>query len=208
MKSKRTRVGIFASGEGSNAEALIRSCAEDSSSIEVVAVFCDNPQAGVIARAERLGVSLVLVPYKREPEQTAREAKAQHEAVLLEHLRARQVEWVFLAGYQRILSEEFLRHFWDQHRGINRVVNIHPSLLPQFPGKDAYEQAFAAGVTVAGVTVHYVDGGIDTGKIIAQKEFLRLGSDDLATFKQRGLAVEHQLYPQVLKQLITYPAPE
>jgi phosphoribosylglycinamide formyltransferase-1 len=110
------------------------------------------------------------------------------------------MDFLVLAGYMRILSESFLRAYKDP-RGFYRIVNIHPSLLPSFPGKSAYEDAFNYGVKVSGITIHLVDEKVDHGYILAQEAFPRFDDDTLATFKARGLAVEHKLFPEVLQTL-------
>jgi formyltetrahydrofolate-dependent phosphoribosylglycinamide formyltransferase len=109
-------------------------------------------------------------------------------------------DYIVLAGYMRVLSPAFLKHYRDEN-GFFRVINIHPSMLPAFPGKNAYEDAFAAGATESGITVHLVDEEVDHGPILAQRAFPRLTDDTLETFKARGLALEHELFPQVLQKL-------
>jgi phosphoribosylglycinamide formyltransferase-1 len=200
--SSPTHIAILASGNGSNAEVLYLKTRQLKALLSIAAIITDNPQAGLLSRPALREAPLQVIPYIQASNLTAAVAKAQHEEKLLAALAGLGVSWVFLAGYQRILSGTFLQHFWDPSRGVNRVVNIHPSLLPQFPGKDAYQQAFNAGVLNCGVSVHYVDAGIDTGPLIAQAKFPRLPDDSFEEFRQRGIAVEHELYPRVLAQLL------
>lgn len=116
--------------------------------------------------------------------------------MIAEKLQDLEVEWIFLAGYMRLIGETLL----SQYEG--RIVNIHPSLLPDFPGKDAIGQAYRAGVSKTGVTIHYVDEGMDTGPIIAQEEIERLPEETEEQLKTRIQAVEHRLYPNVINQLM------
>jgi phosphoribosylglycinamide formyltransferase-1 len=126
--------------------------------------------------------------------------RLEHEEKVRELLQTISFDYIILAGYMRILSPKFLNHFRDP-RGFFRVINIHPSLLPAFPGKCAYEDAFNYGVKISGITVHLVDEQVDHGAILAQQSFPRLPDDTLETFKARGLAVEHALYPAVLREI-------
>jgi phosphoribosylglycinamide formyltransferase-1 len=134
-------------------------------------------------------------------------SRREHELRLLAELDKYKVDFVVLAGYMRILSSTFLRRFSDS-RGFYRVINIHPSLLPAFPGKSAYEDAFDSGVEVSGVTIHFVDEKVDHGPILAQESFPRLANDTLNTFTSRGLALEHTLYPRTLQMLVEGKLPE
>jgi len=188
------RAAILASGSGSNAENIMRHCAT-LPNITIALVITDQPQAGVIQRAKAAGVECITVP--RTPGMT----KAAHEAALLTTLGQHQAEWLFLAGYMRILSADFLSKFYDATLGLNRVVNIHPSLLPAFPGRDGYGDAFRANIATSGVTLHFVDDGVDTGPIILQRSFDRLPADSLDDFRARGLAHEYDIYRTFLNHL-------
>jgi phosphoribosylglycinamide formyltransferase 1 len=126
--------------------------------------------------------------------------RVDHEEKVLAELGKRNFDFIALAGYMRVLSPVFLKHYRDD-AGYFRIINIHPSMLPAFPGKDAYGDAFAAGVKESGITVHLVDEQVDHGPILAQRSFPRLETDTIETFKQRGLAVEHKLYPEVLQKI-------
>ena len=183
----KQRAAIFASGTGSNFEAVM-----DKSNLacDVVLLVCDKPEATVIEKANRTGVPT----YVFEPKKYA--SKEAYEQKLVEKLREEQIDWIFLAGYMRLVGPTLLQAFEG------KIINIHPSLLPAFPGKDAIGQAYRAGVQTTGVTVHYVDAGIDTGPIISQKEVPILPEDTEDTLKQRIQQVEHSLYPDVINQLI------
>lgn len=193
MPNKKV-IAILASGSGSNAEVLVRKA--QSLELGFAGIFCDQKNAVVFERAKKLGVPCHLI------EALPQEKRVDYDKRLLALLTQHKVDWVFLAGFMRLLSPHFLRAFYDQHLKKSRVVNIHPSLLPAFPGKSGYEDAFTHGVKVSGVTVHFVDEGLDSGPIIAQKSFPRLPGDDLQSFKRRGLNLEHDLYPQVMAELL------
>lgn len=185
---KKARFAIFASGSGSNAEAIIK-WAKESTLAEVVCVICNKRGAKVHERARNHQIESLYLP------KTSLMTKTEYENGLLLKLKERGVDWVCLAGYMIILSPHFLTHF------PKRVINIHPSLLPFFPGKDGYGDAFRARVEKSGCTIHFVDEGIDTGTIIAQKEIPLYPEDTLEQFKERGLAIENAFYPEVLEQL-------
>ena len=189
----------MASGNGSNAENLIRFAADHnrsaSVSIEVVCVLCDKENAGVIERANRLGIKTHVVPKKRS------EAKKEHEQRIIELLHPYGVDWICLAGYMRILTSHFLKVFHNNEYDVPKVINIHPSLLPKFPGLNAYEQAFSSGAKEGGATVHFVDSGVDTGKHILQKSFHAESIDTLEAFQKYGLELEHKLFPMALLKL-------
>ena len=187
------KIVVFASGSGSNAEALARWALQNPSQVVVVGLLTDNPQAGVVQRAMDLKIPLKIVQ-----KSDAKNSRKYHEQKILQAIFDWQPDWIFLAGYMRILSKSFLENFMDHASGHSRVVNIHPSLLPEFPGVDAYRRAFDAGVSHGGITVHIVDEGMDTGPILAQERFPRLPDDDLGSFQSRGQAVEHRIYVQVL----------
>lgn len=140
----------------------------------------------------------VCIPLVRNKSNTRTEDKAAHEAAIYEWMNSKNVDWVFLAGYMRILSADFIKKFHDPNLGVSRILNIHPSLLPSFPGKNAYEQAFQAGVKSSGVTVHFVDPGVDTGPPIIQESFPRFEQDTLEDFEKRGLEVEYRLYRKAM----------
>lgn len=203
LLNNNIKIAIFASGSGSNAEVLIEKAQQLGH--EVACVITDNRNAKVIERCKKLKTPYHVVSFMRIPGNSYDEDKSLHEQRILKILTLLKVKWVFLAGYMRILSNDFLNHFYNPKTLQNNIINIHPSLLPEFPGKAGYQDAFNAKVTESGITVHFVDSGIDTGKVIAQATFKRIESDTLDDFSSRGLALEHKLYPQVLETLYTNP---
>jgi len=198
---RKIRGAILASGNGSNAENIIRFCQKHAETIEIPVVICDQPEAGIISRAEKLGVPCSVIPVVWGVNDTASFARAVQEKKVLDVLSSYSIDWVFLAGYMRIISVDFLSRFADSALKVNRIVNIHPSLLPTFPGKDSYRQAYDAKVKEAGVTLHFVDSGVDTGSIIAQKKFTRISGESFDDFQARGLALEYEVYREFLEQL-------
>ena len=187
------RIIIFASGNGSNAENIINFA--KNSGIQVEALLCDKQYAPVIKKAEELGVKTFFIPYEIS------DTKKDHEKKIFKVLDSLQFDWICLAGYMRILSSDFIKKYSYKKSGLSKVINIHPSLLPSFKGKDAYKQAFDYGVKISGVTVHLVDENIDTGPILLQKTFNRNENDSFLDFKNKGMQVEYKIYPEVLTQL-------
>lgn len=177
------RVGVLASGSGSNFQALVDALNRPASAATVTTVICNVPGARVLERAALARVEGVTIDHRAS---STREAFDQ---LLVEALRARDVELVCLAGYMRLVTPVFLRAF------PGRVVNVHPALLPSFPGLHAPRQALAAGVALTGCTVHFVDEGTDTGPIIAQAAVPVMPGDDEATLTARIQREEHRLFP-------------
>jgi phosphoribosylglycinamide formyltransferase-1 len=188
--NKKVKIAILASGTGSNAEAIIKYF-EQSSNIEVVCVGSNRKIAPVLMRAQYLNTSTFYQLSRKN------ETKEDYDFRLIKKLEIFKPDWIILAGYMRLLTSSFLQHFQYQ------VINIHPSLLPEFPGAHAYEKAFEAKASHSGCTIHLVDEGMDTGKIIAQKIIPLYESDTLNDFKSRGLKVENEFYPQVLAEFLT-----
>lgn len=183
----KPKAAVFASGTGSNFQAMME---QGDLACDIVLLVCDQPEASVIEKARNYNVPAVVFQAKAYTDKRA------YEVMLAEKLEKAAVEWIFLAGYMRLIGETLRRQFEK------RIVNIHPSLLPDFPGKDAIGQAYRAGVNRTGVTVHYVDEGMDTGPVIAQAEVEVLPGDTEETLKKRIQQVEHRLYPQVINQLV------
>jgi len=183
----KQRAAVFASGTGSNFEAMMET---EDLACEIVLLVCDKPGANVIEKANKYGVPTFIFDAKLY------ETKADYENEILKQLKEYEISWVFLAGYMRIAGPTLLQAYEG------RIVNIHPSLLPNFPGIDAIGQAFRAGVQTTGVTVHFIDEGIDTGPIIAQETVAILEKDTEELLKQRIQKVEHELYPKVINQLL------
>jgi phosphoribosylglycinamide formyltransferase-1 len=184
------KIAVFASGSGSNFQAIVNDIKQNELPIEVSLLVCDQAKAHVIKRAELEGIpTLVLSP-------KAFLSKRDYEEKILSALKEREVEYLALAGYLRIVGKTIL----DAYEG--NIVNIHPSLLPDFPGLHAIEQAWKAGVTETGVTVHYVDAGLDTGEIIEQRKVQVTSTDTLETLTEKIHSLEHEMYPRILNQLL------
>lgn len=184
------KIAVFASGTGSNFTSLMRHLQADSQPLEVVALVCDNPRASVWQKAEAVGVSTWVHSPKEFPD------KASYERAMLAFLQARGVAFCVLAGYMRIVTAVLLAAY------PKRIINLHPALLPAFPGRTSIQDALAYGVRVTGVTVHYVDAGIDTGPIIAQCPVMVAPDDTTDTLAARIHAVEHALYYPSLVQAL------
>ena len=182
----KTRVGVLVSGSGTNLQALIDALGMDDSAAELAVVISNRADAFGLERARGANIPAVHIKHKGRK-------REEFDAELVTVLREHGVEWVVLAGFMRILTPVFLDAF------TGRVINIHPALLPSFPGLHGQQQAFDAGVQVAGATVHFVDGGMDTGPIIAQGAVPRLTDDTVETLSARILSVEHQLLPMVVR---------
>lgn len=189
MAERLPRIAIFLSGIGSNMDAIIAACRDGTLRAAIALVASDNPESPGLARAESLGFNTIVSPYRKGVERTVSEQG------FINALREHEIEWIVLAGFMRVLSGEFVRTFHG------RIVNIHPSLLPAFPGAHALRDALEAGAGVTGVTVHIVDELIDHGPIIAQEEINILPGDTVETLSARVHAVEHRLYPATLQKL-------
>ena len=176
-------VGVLASGSGSNLQALLDAAAGGRLAARIAVVICNVPGAGALERARNAGVPAVCLPHCDYP---TREA---FEAAVEETLRAHGVELVVLAGFMRILGGAFVRRWWG------KLVNVHPALLPSFPGTHGARQALDAGVRITGCTVHLVDEGTDTGPILAQAAVPVLPDDTEASLQARIQAQEHRLLP-------------
>ncbi|THV14031.1 phosphoribosylglycinamide formyltransferase [Rhizobium rhizophilum] len=187
MSGSRKRVVAFISGGGSNMLALAKACEAADYPAEIVAVFSDKPQAGGLAKAEALGIPT------RVFERKTFSSKAEHEAAILGALSEIDPDLICLAGYMRLLSGDFIR----AHEG--RILNIHPSLLPLFPGLHTHQRALDAGMKVAGCTVHFVTEGMDEGPVIAQSVVPVMIDDTADSLAARVLTVEHQTYAAALK---------
>lgn len=188
----KVRLGVLGSGKGSNFVALADACARGEVPGEVALVISDVAGAGILERAFERGIPARHIdpgPFRTKLDERA-------EAAYVEALQAARVEWVLLAGFMRILKHRFLQAF------ALRVVNIHPSLLPSFPGLEAWRQAVDYGVKQTGVTVHLVDQGVDTGPIIAQVAVPVEDDDTPGRLHARIQAVEHRLYPEAVAALI------
>lgn len=183
----RVPVGVLVSGSGTNLQALLDAAAEPDFPAQIAVVVSNRRDAFALERARRAEVPAVWLPHR---EYARRE---DYDAALVETLRAHGVEWVALAGFMRLVTPVFLDAF------PHRVLNVHPSLLPAFPGLDAQQQAFDHGVRITGATVHLVELGMDAGPIVAQGAVPVRPDDTARTLQQRILAVEHRIYPMALR---------
>jgi len=190
------QVAVLASGSGSNFQALAEAFADRQRNPQghrVALLICDKPGAFCLQRAERLGIPSVVVPYARGGTTAVREAA---ETAMTKALEDHQIDLVVLAGFMRILTPLFVRR-WQ-----GRLVNIHPALLPRHPGAHGIADSFASTDTELGVTVHWVDEGVDTGAILAQSRFSRTPGLTLDEAETRLHALEHDLYPTTVLQLL------
>ena len=185
-----TRVAVLLSGRGSNFVALADACRRGEVPAEIVLVVSNRADAAGLERAQERGIPQRVIPSKGL-------SREEHERLVLAAVEGAGAEWVCLAGYMRLLSESFVARF------ANRILNIHPALLPAFPGLDAQHQALEYGVRVSGCTVHLVDVGCDTGPIVVQRAVLILEGDTPETLAARILEQEHVAYPTALRLLLT-----
>ena len=183
------RLGILISGRGSNFEAIARNIAAGSIPAEIAVVIANRPETRGLETALPLGLNAVCIPSKGLDREI-------YDRMLLEELSGNAVDLVCLAGYMRLLSATFIRQF------PNRILNIHPSLLPSFPGLDAQHQALAHGVKISGCTVHFVDEGLDAGPIILQSAVEVLDGDTADTLSARILREEHRIYSEAIRLVL------
>lgn len=181
------RVAIFASGNGTNFEVLAKHFQEGTIPGKLVLLFCNHPDAPVMKRAARLGVPAESFTVK------SCGGKEPYEQKVLALLRKYQVDFIALAGYLRVVGPTILDHY------DHRIINLHPAWLPEYPGLNSIQRAFDDHRKQTGVTVHYIDAGLDSGPIIAQRHVPILPDDTVATLEQRVHQTEHQLYPEALK---------
>ncbi|MNW36689.1 Phosphoribosylglycinamide formyltransferase [compost metagenome] len=180
------RIAVFASGQGSNFQTMVDASLSGSLGAEVVLLVCDKSQAPVIERARKAGVESFVF----DPKAYAR--REDYETEIAAELEKRNVDLVVLAGYMRLLTSVLV----DRYAG--KMINVHPSLLPAFPGKNAIGQAWNYGVKLTGITVHFVDGGMDSGPVIAQQAVEITSEDTLDSLESKIHQAEQQLYPQVV----------
>ncbi|KRM02379.1 phosphoribosylglycinamide formyltransferase [Limosilactobacillus gastricus] len=185
------RVAIFASGNGTNFEVLAKQFQDQTIPGDLVLMFCDHPDAKVVERAHRFKVPVETFTVKECG------GKQAYEERILKVLQDYQIDFIALAGYMRVVGPTILDHY------DHRIVNLHPAWLPEYPGLHSIERAFAGHRDQTGVTVHYIDAGLDSGPIIAQRHVPILADDTLDSLESRVHEVEHQLYPQVLKAVLT-----
>jgi len=184
------KIAVLGSGKGSNFRAILNAAMAGQLKIQPVLAISDNPDAGLLSLAENLGVATQVVS---EPKFRTRLSE-EVEKGLVEDIRSSGAELIVLAGWMRLVKSPMLEAF------PRRIINIHPSLLPAFPGLEAWKQALAAGVEKTGCTVHFVDGGMDTGEIISQCEVSILPGDTAETLHARIQDAEHRLFPEVISR--------
>lgn len=187
--SAAVRVGVLASGRGSNFESLLGASRDGTLGAQVVCLVCDNPQAGALAIASGADVPAMVV----DPGSRRARLAPEVEERIVGALRKHGVQLVCLAGFMRIVGPTLLAAF------PGAILNIHPSLLPSFPGLDAQAQALAHGVKVSGCTVHFVDAGVDSGPIVLQEAVEVLDGDTPQTLAARILEREHRIYPRAVR---------
>jgi len=183
----RLRLGVLVSGRGSNLQALIDAAADPAFPAEVALVLSNKPEAYALERARAAGIATAVVPHKGFPDKPA------FEQAMTAELEAAGVRLVCLAGFMRLLSPWFVRHWHD------RLINIHPSLLPSFPGLDTHRRALETGVRFHGCTVHYVREAMDDGPILVQAAVPVLPGDDEHALSARVLEQEHRAYPLAVR---------
>ena len=185
------RLGILGSGSGSNMQAILDGVANGSIPATIALVLSDNPQGYILERAKKAGIPTGIIDCRGFKSKYPEEAQAETAAAL----KAAGVDLVCLAGFMRLVRAPLLQAFPD------RIINIHPALLPAFPGLQAWRQALEAGVEETGCTVHYVDGGVDTGPAILQARVPVLADDTPESLHERILAEEHRIYPEAIRMV-------
>jgi len=183
----KLRLGVLASGRGSNLQAIIDNIAAGKLDAEVKVVICDKSTAFALERAKNQGIKGIFIDPKGYSE------KSEYEAAIVECLKESRVELVVLAGYMRLVGETLLNEF------PHRIMNIHPALLPSFPGTQGHRDALEYGVRFSGCTVHFVDDGMDTGPVILQAVVPVMPDDDEDSLAARILSEEHKLYSQAIQ---------
>lgn len=189
--SKLKRIAILASGNGSNLEAILKEVRSGNLPVEVAFCFSDNPTARALERARNLGFETVQFAPKDF------ESREKYEEALAARLETARVDFVILAGYMRLLGAKFVHRFQD------RILNIHPALLPSFKGTHGIRDAWEYGMTVTGVTVHFVNEEMDGGPIVAQEAVAITEGETLESLEERLHRIEHRLYPEAIKKVVT-----
>jgi phosphoribosylglycinamide formyltransferase-1 len=187
MTSGKIKLGVLVSGRGTNLQAIIDSIEQNKLNAEIILVLSNVQSAPALERSKQHGIDSTFVDAKS----FAR--KAEFDQELVDRLKAKEVDLVCLAGYMKILSENFISAF------AGKIINIHPSLLPAFPGLHPQRQALECGAKISGCTVHFVDTGVDTGPIILQSAVPVLADDDEDSLAARILLKEHELYPEAIR---------
>lgn len=184
------KLAIFVSGSGTNMENLLQKIREGKIRAEAALIVSDNPQAYALKRAEKYEVECVVADRK------SFDSKESFEAGIRRHLERKKIDFILLAGFMRILSPAFVKAY----KG--RILNIHPALLPKFPGAHAIQEAWEAKVGKTGVTVHFVDEGVDTGPVILQREVEIDSHDTLESLEKKIHEVEYEIYPEAINLVL------
>lgn len=192
-------IAILASGRGSNFDAIHSAIAGGKLDAEIKLVLSDQPKAQVLEKARKHGLKAVCV--ESEKGSSVVERRTAHEEKILRELESVTPRFLVLAGYMRIMTPRLIEAFRSE-KGYARIVNVHPSLLPAFPGVSAYAQAFDHGAKMAGVTIHLVEADVDSGPICAQEAFDIRDCKSVEEVEKRGLAIEHRLFPETLKWVL------
>ena len=187
MRNSKKRLALFASGRGSNGEALYKAMQEGYINGEFVVIITDHGTAGIVERSKSWNIPLIVM------ERSNYDSKASFEQAQLDALEPYKVDGIVLAGYMRIVGTPLIERY--EHR----ILNIHPALLPSFPGLHGHQQAIGGGVKITGCTVHFVDVGMDTGPIIMQNTVPVLPDDTEDTLSDRLLPIEHKTYKEALQ---------
>ena len=182
----KTNIAVLISGSGTNLQSIIDKAENNELPVNIACVISNNKKAFGLSRARNHNIPAYCINHKNFADRT------QHEQAIIDILHKYKVELIVLAGYMRLLTSEFIKKYE------NKIINIHPALLPAFPGTHGYEDAFNYGVKVSGCTVHFVDDGCDTGPIILQKVNPVLENDTPESFKKRGLKIEHEALPEAI----------
>lgn len=183
------RLGVLVSGSGSNLQAILDAIASGSLNARVAVVISNKPGVAALERARQAGVPALVIPHVDFA------SREDFDRALVAALREVNAEWIVLAGFMRVITAEFLSAY------PGRIINVHPALLPAFPGVGGAKQALDYGVKITGCTVHFVDAGVDSGKIIGQRAVPVEPTDDLASLSARIHAAEHELYVSVLREI-------
>ena len=184
------KIAVFASGNGTNFVALQQAIQTRPIPAEIALLVCDQAEAPVIKKAQADDIPVLVVNFRDYA------TKADAEAIILSALQREHIEAILLAGYMRIIGQTLLTAY------PHKIINIHPALLPKFPGRHGIEDAFEAGVAETGVTIHFIDAGIDTGQIIGQRTVPVMADDTVDSLATRIHQTEYQFYPDVLQSLI------
>jgi phosphoribosylglycinamide formyltransferase-1 len=205
-EAPRIPIAVLASGRGTNFDAIATAIREGKLQAEIVAVVSDRADAPVLQKARDQGLNAIHVPSLPQTNSETKRGgsladkialRVDHEKRILAELSKWKPRFLVLAGYMRIMTPHLIEAFRSE-RGYSRIVNVHPSLLPAFPGVESYAQAFRYGTKIAGVTIHLVEAEVDSGPICAQQSFSIEDCQSTVDVEKKGLAIEHRLYPETL----------